>query len=205
MMRQDQSAYVGPIHTDRKPWGRRIEVFSPKLGRRLTLLSRRCHDAWLLLEADPAVRRFCERPDYLKGSAGRTIDFWVDRGRHKQFWVVLREDEEVLDWPARVRDHRLRLLKVSELRTNEQAITNWGQIVPYLSIYLQYRDEVLDRDILERLRKPHQLSRLEAAFSPVEPGQIRSSVFGLLARGDVVAESLQNTPLSGTTVFKACG
>jgi len=44
------------VETKRRPGQRRIEVFSPKIKRRLTLFSWDSHDAWLLLEADPTVR-----------------------------------------------------------------------------------------------------------------------------------------------------
>jgi hypothetical protein len=79
--------YDNAIEFRRRPWQRRIEVYSPKINRRLTLFSRDAHDAWLLLEADPKVRLFCERPAYIEGEAGRLIDFWVDRGRHAKFWI----------------------------------------------------------------------------------------------------------------------
>jgi hypothetical protein len=75
------------IEIKRRPWQRRIEVFSPKLRRRLTLFSRDAQDAWILLEADPHVHSFCGQPAYM-------LDFWVDRGRHQQFWVVLSTDTE---------------------------------------------------------------------------------------------------------------
>lgn len=39
-------------------------MFSPKIKRRLTLFSWDAHDAWLLLEADPTVQAFCERPTH---------------------------------------------------------------------------------------------------------------------------------------------
>ena len=80
--------YDNAMELRRRPWQRRIEVYSPKIQRRLTLFSRDAHDAWLLLEADPEVRAFCERPAYVAGEAGRLIDFWVDRGRHAKFWIL---------------------------------------------------------------------------------------------------------------------
>jgi hypothetical protein len=43
---------------------RRIEVFSPKLGRRLSLPSYGAWQLWLALEANPMVSGFCERPAY---------------------------------------------------------------------------------------------------------------------------------------------
>jgi hypothetical protein len=76
---------VADFYMELMPWQRRIEVYSLKIQRRLTLFSRDAHDAWLLLEADPEVRTFCERPAYVAGEAGRLIDFWVDRGRHANF------------------------------------------------------------------------------------------------------------------------
>jgi len=86
--------YAQAVEGKRRPWQRRIEVFSPKLRRRLTLFSRDALDAWILLEADPHVHSFCERPAYMVGNAGRVLDFWIDRGRHQHFWVVSPTDTE---------------------------------------------------------------------------------------------------------------
>ena len=77
-----------PLDALRRPWQRRIEVFSPKLHRRLTLFSPAAQQAWLLLEAEPAVKSFCERPAFLEGDSGRMIDFWVERGRRAEFWLL---------------------------------------------------------------------------------------------------------------------
>src|SRR6266478_2628036 len=88
-----QPSYEKPIEVSRRPWQRRIEVYSPKLKRRVTLFSWASHDAWLLLEADPAVKVFCERPAYLEGGAGRLIDFWVCRGRHAKFWLLAEPEK----------------------------------------------------------------------------------------------------------------
>ena len=53
--------YVRGIDVERRPWQRRMEVFSPKLGRRVTHFSRTAYEAWLLLESDPTIKTFCER------------------------------------------------------------------------------------------------------------------------------------------------
>jgi hypothetical protein len=75
-------AYTQPLDVKRRPWQRRIEVFSPKLRRRLTLFSRETLDAWVLLEADRREQSFCERPAYVEGTAGRTFDT-VEFDAHK--------------------------------------------------------------------------------------------------------------------------
>ena len=73
--------YERAVEIKRPAGSRRIEIFSPKIKRRLTLFSWRTHDAWLLPEADPTVRDFCERPAYVDGEAGRVLDFWVAQGQ----------------------------------------------------------------------------------------------------------------------------
>jgi hypothetical protein len=59
--------YERAVETKRPAGSRRIEIFSPKIKRWLKLFSWNTHDAWLLLEADPAVRAFCERPAHVDG------------------------------------------------------------------------------------------------------------------------------------------
>lgn len=202
MQRQALNDYPGPVSSERKPWSRRIEVFSPKLERRLMLLSNRCHDAWLLLEAEPRVRRFCERPEYLEDRKRRVVDFWVDKGRHKHFLVVARPDEDGREWPKRVLGLPLRVWKPEVIDTQRVAIFNWGQMIPYLSIYRRVPEERLDDEVLARLRKPHRLLRLEAAFHPIEPGRLRAALFRLLAAGKVVADGIDRNPLNSSTLFR---
>jgi hypothetical protein len=51
----------------RSPRGaHRFEAFSPKLARRLTFYRRSLLEQWVLLEANPAVTIFCERPGYVQ-------------------------------------------------------------------------------------------------------------------------------------------
>jgi hypothetical protein len=107
--------YAQAVEVKRGRWQRRIEVFSPKLRRRLTLFSWDAQDAWILLEADPHVHAFCERPAYMAGNAGRLLDFWVDRGRHKYFWIVSPTDEEREAIPKTVNGVAVRILQRADL------------------------------------------------------------------------------------------
>ena len=125
-----QLSYEKPIEVSRRPWQRRIEVYSPKLKRRVTLFSWATHDAWLLLEADPAVKVFCERPAYLEGGAGRLIDFWVSRGRHAKFWVLGSSEPEKLAIPKSVHGVTVQILRRADLMAFDRRIDNWSQILP---------------------------------------------------------------------------
>src|SRR5450631_3849928 len=70
--------------------------FSPKLARRLGLSSYEAWRCWLMLEANPAVSSFCERPARISGPASPILDFWValpDRPA-SEFWLVVDDLHE---------------------------------------------------------------------------------------------------------------
>jgi hypothetical protein len=193
--------YEKPIEISRRPWQRRIEVYSPKLKRRLTLFSWAAHDAWLLLEADPAVKVFCERPAYVEGVAGRLIDFWVSRGRHAQFWVAACRVGE--DGASKVGARsRVAVPRRADLMALGRRIRNWSQILPYRVSFARYPNDRLQKDIVNRLEKPHRLERLEAAFHPLDVATVRAALFELLATGKIIAPDLDSSPLGLTTIFR---
>jgi hypothetical protein len=194
--------FAQAVEVKRGRWQRRIEVFSPKLRRRLTLFSWDAQDAWILLEADPNVHAFCERPAYMAGNAGRLLDFWVDRGRHKYFWIVSPTDEEIEAIPKTVNGVAVRILQRADLIAMAMRTANWAQIVPYRICSVRFADSRLQRDILSRLEKPHRMDLLEAAFQPVDVSSVRSALLELLATGKVVAPAIDSAPLSISTVFR---
>ncbi|GAB7542902.1 hypothetical protein CS8_025710 [Cupriavidus sp. 8B] len=51
--------------------------FSPKVGRRLSLGSYETYRTWLMIEANPAIETFTERPARVGGTRSAVIDFWV--------------------------------------------------------------------------------------------------------------------------------
>ena len=194
--------YERGVEVTRRPWQRRIEVYSPKLRRRVTFLSQPAHEAWLLLESDPRVKQFCERPAYVEGRSGRAIDFWVSYGRHARFWMLSTDQAEHATLPKTVEGLALRIVRHEELVAYAMRIENWTQIVPYLVSFARHADGRLQQDILARLEKPHRMERLEAAFHPMDNSMVRAALFELLAAGKVVAPELDRAPLGINTVFK---
>jgi hypothetical protein len=78
-----------PIAVARPRNAHRFEVFSPKLKRRLTFYRRCALDQWVLIEADPAISTFCERPGFVLIDRRRYLaDFWV-RNVDREELVVL--------------------------------------------------------------------------------------------------------------------
>jgi hypothetical protein len=194
--------YEHSVEMKRRPWQRRIEVFSPKLMRRISLYSRDAHDAWLLLESNPRVDSFCERPAYLKGEAGRILDFWIRENRKETFWIIEppRVDSEPL--PKFVHGRPLRVLTRPDMIAFAMRIENWAQIVPYRISFVGQTERRLKKDICVRLEKPQRLEGIEAAFQPLDVSVVRAALFELLAEGEVVAPELDIQPLGLGTVFR---
>ncbi|WP_242681799.1 hypothetical protein [Paraburkholderia hospita] len=75
---EDSLHIAEPIALARPRGAHRFEAFSPKLARRVMYYRRPLLEQWLLLEADPNVITFCERPGYvLTDGYRRLADFWV--------------------------------------------------------------------------------------------------------------------------------
>lgn len=69
---------VKPVARERPRGAHRFDAFSPKLHRRLTFYRRSPLEMWILLETDPAVADFCERPGYIKiEEHPQLVVFWV--------------------------------------------------------------------------------------------------------------------------------
>jgi len=92
IVRKKMLHYERAVEVKRRPWQRHIEVYSPKIKRRLTLFSWDAHDAWLLLEAGPSVQAFCEWPAYVESVAGRLLNFWVEQGGRPKLWTLSSTD-----------------------------------------------------------------------------------------------------------------
>ncbi|WP_244136393.1 hypothetical protein [Burkholderia sp. BCC0405] len=72
----DSRHAMRPVTTPRPRGAPRLDAFSLKLNRRLTLFQRGAPELWLLIETDPVVHSFCERPGYAQlGGQRHLVDF----------------------------------------------------------------------------------------------------------------------------------
>ncbi|KAA0999164.1 hypothetical protein FVF58_42270 [Paraburkholderia panacisoli] len=124
--------------TQPRPRGaHRYDVFSLKLGRRLTLYRRSAFEAWLMLEADPAEKTFCERPGFIAVDGQRcVVDFWARFGDHECL-VVLSEATPATDRPESRLDFDPEAFAVRHIDAAERAASrvwtgNWQRMQPVL-------------------------------------------------------------------------
>lgn len=179
----------------------RIEFFSPKLSRRLVLFSRQAFELWLLLEVDPQVIQFVERP---RSSATtpppQSIDFWVQY-RDKETYVTVGDDLANATWAS---EHHLpfRLMPPAELAANRTWIGNWEQMLPAI---IACRDNI-SNDLLSAIERhvdsSMPMSRIERHFSNGDPIVVRAALFFLVYAGRLACPDLRLKPLSFQTCFE---
>lgn len=200
---------AGPVALARPRGAHRFEAFSPKLGRRMTFYRRAVLEQWVLLEADPLVITFCERPGYVQFNGhNRLADFWaryVDRNE-----LVILDDRVCFEGDATKPDRTLdtqvcsiRWVVPAELAAARVWIENWQRILPCLVANRDLVPPTLPKAIARFLKQPQRLLAIEREFATGDPVLVRTAVFGLLHNGRVSAPELQTQPLSLLTSFGA--
>jgi hypothetical protein len=197
-----------PIALARPRGAHRLEAFSPKLARRLTFYRRALLDQWLLLEADPAVIAFCERPGYIQFGGQRYLaDFWVRYAGHQEL-VILLDSIARNDTDADVDEVSalsVRSVRAAELAASRVWIDNWQRMLPPFVATRGLVSPSLLTAIERFVVSPQPLLTIEREFSTGDIILVRAAVFGLLHAGRVRAPDLRTDQLSLLTQFVATG
>jgi len=183
-----------------------LEVFSPKLGRRLSLSSYERWKCWLMIEANPMITSFCERPTRVGGAASAIVDFWVELrgGIGGEFWLFDGSESAtpVDDFSTVLQGLRVRVLSPALLASLEVPLSNWAQILPYLVSYRNDRDPLLEQSLVVELRSWTSLGELLHRFHDQDGDAVRAGLFWLLASGRVESPDLAAAALSRATHFR---
>ncbi|CAB3750960.1 hypothetical protein [Paraburkholderia humisilvae] len=197
-----------PVALARPRGAHRFEAFSPKLARRMTFYCRALVAQWVLLEADPSVIAFCERPGYIQiDRHKRLADFWV-RYVDRNELVILHDRSYEVDAtkPDRVLDVdtcTIRRVAPADLAAARIWIENWQRMLPCLVANRDLVPSTLPQAIARFVKEPRRLLDIEREFSTGDPVVVRTAVFGLLHNGRVGAPELRTQPLSLLTSFSA--
>ncbi|MFB9127096.1 hypothetical protein E2553_40070 [Paraburkholderia dipogonis] len=197
-----------PIALGRPRGAHRFEAFSPKLARRVMFYRRALLEQWLLLEANPKVITFCERPGYVQINEERhLVDFWV-RYVDREELVVLIEPLRKCNVDGSCAEHdacnaAVRVVASAELAAARAWTDNWQRILPYLVANRGLVPATLPPAIMQFVEEPRRLLDIEREFQTSEPVIVRAALFSLLHTGRVSASALQTQPLSLLTSFTA--
>jgi hypothetical protein len=205
----DNILSLQPIALDRPRGAHRLEVFSLKADRRITLYRQSALEQWVVLEADPAVSAFCERPGFIQ-SAGKCYlaDFWVRYFDHQELVILFDSAAGLATKPHSILDDAgltVRTVQSAELAASHAWIGNWKRMLPCLVATRGLVPPSLSRAIERFVARPHRLLSIEREFSTGDPVLVRAAVFGLLHAGRVQAPELRAHELSLLTEFVAVG
>lgn len=194
--------FLAPVSISRPRGSRRIDVYSPKLRRRLQCFGEAIYHQCLCLEADPTVLTYCERPVYLTiGNEKHLADFWarqVDRE-----WILFVGDSTPSSM-ARIGavEYEVRAVPAAELAAARVWIENWERILPVVTSC----QDLLMTPLLDAVRrfvyKPTQLTHIEQEFASMDLILVRAAAFTLVHSGRLSAPSLWTEPLSLLTHFE---
>ena len=198
-----------PIALDRPRGAHHLEVFSLKADRRLTLYRESAVEQWVILEADPAVTAFCERPGFIQSEGKRYLaDFWVRYFDRKELVILFDSPSEPSVKPG-VALHNagltVRSVQSSEIAASRAWIANWKRMLPCLVATRGLVPPSLSDAIERFVARPHRLLSIESEFTTGDPVLVRAAVFGLLHAGRVQAPELRAHELSLLTEFVAVG
>jgi hypothetical protein len=198
---------TAPGDRNRPRGAHRFEVFSPKLSRRLTFYRRAMLDEWVLVETDPSVVTFCERPGtVLVGQRHRTVDFSVSYVDREELWIVADPPSDDNFPPAiDLSALPLRLVPRAELVAARVWIDNWHRMLPSIVATRGLIPASLLRGVERFAKRPQQLMTIEREFSTGDPTIVRAATFRLLHAGRLTASNLHAEALSLLTPFVAAG
>lgn len=210
--------YTKPMPLPQASWRRRLEVFSPKLDRRMSLGSYQAWRCWVALEANPAITRFCERPARVAGKNSTMIDFWVELHSDPQgeFWLLdafpdavgvgaragPSDDNTRTPLPRRLHDRPVRVITSEILASWDIPVANWAQILPYLVSFRRYRHALLEQSLVVHLARFTSLDEVLAAFADHDASEVQAALYWLLASGRVCGPDIASAALSGATRFR---
>lgn len=189
--------------------------FSPKLGRRVCLYQQIGLDHWVLVEANPDVIWYTERPrpitlrtgrhdvtcrfdlvlEYRTGSIECRRLFGVaslDELRRREMQAIERERH----WCHQL-GYQYGVITMRELAGDRMLIQNWLSMLPWV----REPNDDLDPRILSLVSAPGELTlgELDVLLADVDRESSKRAVYSLLHRGRLRSDDLREAPVSADT------
>lgn len=197
--------------TSSRPYkSHRYDVFGLKVNRMLTIFGRDQLEAWLLLEADPKVTRYCERPLYVPDhKPKRVVDFWAGFRDYDELWLVGHEEGAIDTSDGAVSAlrnwaelHAYNVRQVTPRTVSRTFLNNWGMIVRDLSANRRYVGLPLVSAVRDCLECPRPLSAICSMLRDHDPVLVRSATYSLVHTGVIRCPDLAREPLGPTSIVE---
>ncbi|MFS0921291.1 TnsA endonuclease N-terminal domain-containing protein [Brevibacillus sp. 179-C 1.1 NHS] len=188
-------------------------VFSPKLQRMVHFFSDLEYEHWLLVEADQAVKRFCEQPVRIEGlyngaKVGSVLDMWIERVDGSQSFVEIKYTQE-LDPRNHRSDRSIRQTTIQrkwceqnnfnyeiktekEIRCNQVLLDNLKVLIPNIKGQL-IPNEIDQRHIFKAVGN-HRMSirQLRTELPHFVPSRLNETISNMIYFG-VLCSNIEKT------------
>ena len=190
----------------------RYDLFGPKIQRMLTLYSVSQVNNWLLLESDPLVLSYCERPVIVPDSKPKiVVDFWAGYAGRDELWLVNRSDGSAGDidafspafalW-AKTNKFKLRQLPHSEEVKSKVFFDNWGTIIRDLSANRRYLQPLLLQSVREVLEQQRPIGALCRLLPEEDPVLVRVAAYAMLHSGVASCSDIGTRELGPASILE---
>ncbi|MCM2496218.1 hypothetical protein ACVCIH_20415 [Burkholderia glumae] len=192
-----------PAPVQRLPKQTLHHAWAPKLQRPVKFASVTQVHLWVMLEANPSVTTYCERPVLSVEPATQPIaDFWVMRDGAEQWLMV---DDNVDE--ARVHDPHL-ASQATQAVSNVETISckdiehhciwiqNWMSLLPYLATGSRLIDQALLANVIQFFDRPTTIDEAEQHFSRIDPVLVRTAIIAGLHGGQLISPDLTTLAFS---------
>ena len=168
-------------------------VWAPKLNRTVVLAGRDQLHLWVMLEAHPAISRYCERPTWPdENEASPEPDFWVLRDG-SAIWLALGDtpqcDPNAPPLPAAM--PCVQWVHPDALNQHRVWIQNWLSLLPYLGATSTPSFDSLVVRVVQAADPSSSFDDMERQFSATDPLLVRTAVIAALHQGLLVSQDLQ--------------
>ncbi|MGC4379217.1 hypothetical protein WD019_20220 [Fictibacillus sp. Mic-4] len=200
-----------PIKRSSKFGNNYWEAYSPKVQRNVRLFSDLEYDYWILIETNPKIQAFCERPLEIKqiynGKVVKAMfDMWIkwENGEEQFVEVQYSVSNRSVKLASIIQQlwckhHQKDFLIKTEkdIRENHILLSNMKTILPYIS----NRPHPVETDLYNIKRYLSKVKRCTIAeldhYLALDRIRIREAIFWLLYHGQIQA-NVDTTPIGSS-------
>lgn len=178
----------------------------------LTLYSLAQVNTWLLLESDPLVLSYCERPVVVPDTKPKiVVDFWAGYAERDELWLTNRSAEPVADinsnlavftqW-AKANKFKIRQFPPTEDVQGKVYFDNWGTIIRELSANRRYLQPTLLKSVREVLEQQRPIGALCRLLPEEDPVLVRVAAYVMLHSGVVSCPDIATRELGPASLLE---
>lgn len=187
---------------------------SYKLQRDVQLFGDLKYDHWILVETDPNILEYCERPNSEKlqqNNLHKVFDMWQLERNGKETFVNIRyknqnnADHERLEKWCIKSGYGYKVLYEEDIRGQALYLKNMKWLLPYIG----QRNIPIETDKAHILRAlgdgTKTIGELQSICSTIPISRIRETIYFLIYSGELIASNIKKVELGILTEVKRIG